>query len=83
MREELPIKFELDLSDDQQLQIFIYRQKYNMKKNDCFNLERRKAELEKELSNKDVAIQRLKSLNEKFRQYNSLRDQGLDDTITM
>lgn len=56
---ELPIKFELDLSDEKSLSNFIYRQKYNMKKNDCFNLERQKADLEKEIANKDQEIKRL------------------------
>lgn len=79
----MPIKFEIDLSDDKNLQIFIYRQKYNMKKNDCFNLERRKHELETELQKKSQEILRLTALNEKYQRYNSMRDQGLDDTVTM
>ena len=54
-----------------------------MKKNDCFNLERRKHELETELHKKGQEILRLNTLNEKYQRYNSMRDQGLDDTITM
>ena len=60
---ELPIKFDLDLSDEKSLSNFIYRQKYNMKKNDCFNLERAKADLEKEVQAKDQEIKRLQGIN--------------------
>lgn len=37
-----------------------------MKKNDYFNLEKRKIELEKEISCKDNEILRLKELNRKY-----------------
>jgi hypothetical protein len=37
-----------------------------MKKNDYFNLEKRKIELEKEISSKDNEILRLKELNRKY-----------------
>ncbi len=45
-----------------------------MKKNDYFNLEKRKIELEKEISSKDNEILRLKELNRKYQLYNSLKD---------
>ncbi len=62
----MPIKVDLDLSDEKSLNLFIYKQKYNMKKNDYFNLEKRKIELEKEISSKDNEILRLKELNRKY-----------------
>jgi hypothetical protein len=37
-----------------------------MKKNDYFNLEKRKNELEKEIASKDNEILRLKELNRKY-----------------
>ena len=37
-----------------------------MKKNDYFNLEKRKNELEKEITSKDNEISRLKELNRKY-----------------
>lgn len=64
---ELPIKFELDLSDEKSLSNFIYRQKYNMKKNDCFNLERQKADLEKDVQAKEQEIKRLQGLNSRYK----------------
>lgn len=36
----LPIRLTLDFSDEKAQHLFIYEQKYNMKKNDCFNLEK-------------------------------------------
>ena len=36
----LPIKVALDFSDEKSHNLFIFEQKYNMKKNDCFNLEK-------------------------------------------
>jgi hypothetical protein len=54
-----------------------------MKKNDYFNLERRKVELEKDIQNKDNEIARLKDLNRKYQLHNSLKDQGLDDSINL
>jgi hypothetical protein len=36
----LPIRLTLDFSDEKSQHLFIYEQKYNMKKNDCFNLEK-------------------------------------------
>jgi len=46
-QQRLPIRVHLDLSDEKSLSLFIYRQKYNMKKNEYFNLERRNLTLEK------------------------------------
>ena len=60
-RESLPIRYEVDFSSEQNLTLFIYKQKYNMKKNDCFSLEKRKADLEKEVEKKDRVIRDLKS----------------------
>ena len=45
-----------------------------MKKNDYFNLEKRKNELEKEIACKDNEILRLKELNRKYQLYNSIND---------
>jgi len=36
----LPIRVNLDFSDEKSQNLFIFEQKYNMKKNDCFNLEK-------------------------------------------
>ena len=38
-----------------------------MKKNDCFNLERQKADLEKEVQAKDQEIKRLQGLNSRYK----------------
>ena len=54
-----------------------------MKKNECFNLDRRKTELEKDIQAKDKEIQRLTALNQKLQQFNSQKDKGLDDTIRL
>ena len=54
-----------------------------MKKNDYFNLEKRKNELEKEIASKDNEILRLKELNRKYQLYNSINDKGLDDSINL
>ena len=38
--DSLPIKVCLDFSDEKSQNLFIFEQKYNMKKNDYFNLEK-------------------------------------------
>jgi len=45
----LPIKVNLDFTDEKSQNLFIFEQKYNMKKNDCFNVERQREKLNKEL----------------------------------
>lgn len=39
----LPIMISLDFSDEKLQNLFIVEQKYNMKKNDCFMLEKQRA----------------------------------------
>ena len=60
----LPIRVNLDFSDQKSQNLFIFEQKYNMKKNDCFNVERQRDKLEKQLQQKHIE---LKELNEKYR----------------
>lgn len=42
----IPIRLALDLSDEKSQNLFIFEQKYNMKKNDCFNLEKQRNTLQ-------------------------------------
>ena len=54
-----------------------------MKKNDCFSLEKRKNELEKELRNKDMLIKNLRSQNAKYPQSGDSKNSENDDSVTM
>lgn len=55
----LPIRLTLDFSDEKAQHLFIYEQKYNMKKNDCFNLEKQKSQMLKELSHRNSEFEKL------------------------
>ena len=50
----LPIKVALDFSDEKSQNLFIFEQKYNMKKNDCFNLEKQIRLLRSQLTHRDA-----------------------------
>jgi len=81
--QKLPIKMKLDLSDEKLQKLFIYRQKYNMKKNDFFNLERRKSEIEKEAQVKDKEIERLREINRKLKQQESQENNEFSKTYSV
>ena len=55
----LPIRVNLDFSDQKSQQLFIFEQKYNMKKNDCFNVERQRDKLDKQLQTRNLEYKEL------------------------
>jgi len=57
----LPIRVSLDFSDEKSQNLFIFEQKYNMKKNDCFNLEKQKMALQQQLTQKNDEFETLKA----------------------
>ena len=57
----LPIRLTLDFSDEKSQNLFIYEQKYNMKKNDCFNLEKQKTALQAQLQHRNSEYERLQT----------------------
>ena len=57
----LPIRVTLDFSDEKSQNLFIYEQKYNMKKNDCFNLEKQRAALQAQLQHRNTEFEKLQA----------------------
>ena len=51
----------LDFSDEKSQNLFIFEQKYNMKKNDCFNLEKQKLALQQQLANRNSECEKLRT----------------------
>jgi hypothetical protein len=57
----LPIRVNLDFSDEKSQNLFIFEQKYNMKKNDCFNLEKQKLALQQQLAHRNSECEKLRA----------------------
>ena len=56
---QLPIRVSLDFSDEKSQNLFIFEQKYHMKKNDCFNLERQRIALQQQLNEKNEELAKI------------------------
>jgi uncharacterized protein YlxW (UPF0749 family) len=67
---QLPLRLNLDFTDEKSQHLFIYEQKYNMRKNDCFNLEKQKNYLQQQLQHTNAEFEKLqnkyKALNQKY-----------------